>query len=83
MKSDIEKKVLKDFKENLAAITYLKEFELKNDSSDRVLRCIVFLSNGDLESLKKNIKIAEDDWRDIIYYAEQFNFQFNNPFPED
>ena len=83
MESDIEKKVFKDFKEGLTALTYLNEFEVKNDFSARVTRCIVFRSKGDLESLKLNIKIAELDWRDIIYYAEEFDFQFNDPFSED
>jgi hypothetical protein len=83
MQSDIEKKVLKDFKEKKTALNYLKDFELKNNFPDRVTRCVVFLSNGNLETLKKNIKIAQDDWRDIIYYAEKFNFQYNTPFSEE
>jgi hypothetical protein len=82
MKSDIKKKVSKDFKEEKTALKCLENFELNNNFDDRVTRCVVFLSNGDLNTLKKNIKIAEEDWRDIIYYAEEFNFQYNIPFSE-
>jgi hypothetical protein len=39
-------------------------------SSDRILRCLIFLSTENLENLKAQIEIAKIDWRDIVKYAE-------------
>jgi len=36
----------------------------------RVARCILFLSQGNFESFKENLKRASEDWRDVIMYAE-------------
>ena len=39
-------------------------------SSDRILRCIVFVANGDLNRLEKAIDLAKTDYRDLIVLAE-------------
>jgi hypothetical protein len=84
MEKDIIEKIGKDFGEKKdKALKYINEFGLKNGFSSRVIRCIVTLSNGDLEKLKSNIAIAEMDWRDIIYYAEEKDFQCDEPFVND
>ncbi|MGD1894488.1 MAG: hypothetical protein ACFB15_28320 [Cyclobacteriaceae bacterium] len=56
--------------------------------SARVPRCILFLSKGDFDSFKDNLKSAETDWRDVIYWAEYDSkdnqiYDFNKPFEEN
>lgn len=36
----------------------------------RVLRCIVQLSSGSLETLQHHVRNATSDYRDVIYWAE-------------
>jgi hypothetical protein len=40
------------------------------DDADRILRCVVFLSTGDLARLAHNAERARQDWRDVISWAE-------------
>jgi len=50
----------------------LLNFIEQNDSfSDRIIRCIIFISK-DLESLKNQIEMTKIDWRDIIAYTEYY-----------
>ena len=56
--------------------------------SARIPRCILFLSKGDFDLFKKNLKRASVDWRDIIYDAEYDSnnnklYNFNNTFEEN
>src|SRR6056297_4282917 len=38
--------------------------------NDRILRCIVYLSNGSLKELKNAIRQATEDPRDVMLWAE-------------
>ena len=72
---DIWGKVNKDFEiseEAALALSVLADFvdENKELSSDRILRCIVFVANGDLNRLEKAIDLAKEDYRDLIVWAE-------------
>ncbi len=40
------------------------------DFGDRVFRCAVFVSQGDLSRLEAAIRMAKLDWRDLILSAE-------------
>ncbi len=56
--------------------------------SARIPRCILFLSKGDFEAFKENLKNAETDWRDVIYWAEYNSednqiYNFNKTFEEN
>ena len=42
----------------------------KELSSDRIVSCIVFVANGDLNRLEKAIDLAGEDYRDLIVWAE-------------
>lgn len=75
-KEDISQRIKHDFNDSaekvfeilIAAISktdYLK--------TDRIIRCIIFLSQGDLDKLEHNIAIAISDPRDIMLYAEYEN----------
>ena len=95
-KDDIDKRIEIDFGvESNKAIEILKTAIEKTEylKTDRVIRCIIFLSKGDLNELKKNIEVAIHDTRDIMLWAEyeklseDFNYKrkrdFNNTFEEN
>ena len=59
--------------------------------NDRIIRCILFLSENNIEKLRKNIEAATADPRDVMYWAEYSNQDlaspkrtrdFNNSFSE-
>jgi hypothetical protein len=39
----------------------------------RIIRCILFLSEGSINKLKKNIDSAVSDPRDVMFWAEYIN----------
>jgi len=57
--------VIKIFNDALAKTDYL------NDS--RIVRCIIFLADGDIEKIKKNIEVAIYDPRNVMFWAEYTN----------
>jgi len=72
---DIWGKVNKDFdtpEEAALALSVLADFVDQNQelSSDRIVRCIVFVADGDLTRLEKAIDLAKEDYRDLIVWAE-------------
>lgn len=72
---DIVEKVDQDYKtpdEAALALSVLADFieENRELSSDRILRCIVFVANGDLDTLDKAMELAKTDYRDLIVWAE-------------
>ena len=81
MEKDIKDRLTRDFGAKAEdAIALLNEFETQTDLGPRVSRCIVRLASGDTEKLKKSIKDARTDWRDVIVDAETTDFEFNKPF---
>jgi galactose-1-phosphate uridylyltransferase len=94
-KEDIIKRIQTDFgMESNKAIEILNQAIHKTDylNLDRIIRCIVFESKGNLNDLQKNIKAATNDPRDIMLWAEyeklsdNFNYKrirdFNKTFEE-
>jgi hypothetical protein len=83
-KEDIRIRIEKDFDslEIVEAIGLLKE---KLYLGDQYLRSLIYLSNGSLENLKKEIEMG-DDPRDMIMEAERksggFDHWFAIPFDE-
>ena len=72
-KDDILKKINSDFREKSdEAIKAINDAIKKADylNSDRIIRCIIFLSEGNLDELHKNIGVATLDPRDIMLWAE-------------
>lgn len=95
-KKDIQQRIKHDFNDSAdKAIDILGNAILKTDylKTDRVIRCIVFLANGDLNKLKKFIDNAILDTRDVMLWAEyeeqegNFNFKrirnFNKTFDQN
>jgi hypothetical protein len=72
---DIWGKVNKDFEtpeEAALALSVLADFVDQNRelSSDRLVRCIVFLADGDLDRLEEALDLAKKDYRDLTVRAE-------------
>ena len=72
---DIVEKVNQDFAdpdETALALSVLADFAEQNQAlaSDRILRCMVFVANGDLDVLGKAMDLAMIDYRDLIVWGE-------------
>jgi hypothetical protein len=74
--------VIRIFDEAISKAEYLNQ--------NRIIRCILFLGDKDIEKLKRNIEAATYDPRDVMYWAEYINLgqmkkvkrirDFNKPF---
>lgn len=69
---DIRKKVENDYKDNVNKneILELLSTVYSKVRSKRVVRCVIYLSNGNYEDLTHFVKDALVDWREVIYWAE-------------
>jgi len=79
---DIQHRISSDFGDKSAeANNILKDSIIKTDylNHPRIIRCILFLAKGDIESLKKNIDTAVYDPRDVMFWAEYTNLDAKNP----
>jgi hypothetical protein len=47
-------------------------------STDRVIRSIIFLSEGNLQELNRYIEVATYDTRDVMFWAEYENLNDNS-----
>ena len=92
---DIREKIKSDFDDKaLDVIAIFDEAISKADylNNIRVIRCIIFLSDKNINKLKENIRVATCDPRDVILWAEYKNRgqgeqikrirDFNKPFDE-
>ena len=88
MPPDIAGRIESDFGPAAAeAAEILATFLAHGDEavSDRLVRCIVYLARGNLETLCETIDLAEKDYRDVIWAAEYDGTQvrrqdFSQPF---
>ncbi|MDY6994679.1 MAG: hypothetical protein SVR94_19005 [Pseudomonadota bacterium] len=72
-KEDIKQRIETDFNEKSdEAFEILSNAVSETDylKTDRVIRCIIFLANGDLDKLRKYIDNALFDTRDVMFWAE-------------
>ena len=73
--SDITKRVRNDFNrpdDARLVLSVLEDFQKQNPdlSSDRFIRCLVQVADGDLGRLDQAIELAVVDFRDLIVWAE-------------
>ena len=73
---DIKDRIQSDFSGNAIEATKILEeaiskYEYLNH--DRIIRCIIYLSEGRLDKLRKSINQAIDDPRDVMLWAEYIN----------
>jgi hypothetical protein len=73
LKDDIIARINSDFGENAnTAKTKLLDAINQVDylQTDRVIRCIIFLTKGNLTNIGKYIEAATTDTRDVMFWAE-------------
>jgi hypothetical protein len=77
---DIKIQIRESFKQKSkeAADLIQKQFE-DTGFSNRIVRCVVFLGDGDLEKLEYYINIAKTDYRDVIFFAEYSEHNAKHP----
>jgi hypothetical protein len=71
---DISAKIRTDFSggEMLPVIEMLTELQVEDPRlfCDRILRCIVYIADGEFDELAGAVKLARLDFRDLIVQAE-------------
>jgi len=79
--ADIEVQIEQDFGQQSDQVRELLLWYLKtvDKEADRVLRCIVFLAKGNLNTLREMIAAAQLDYRDVIFWAEYADHASKNP----
>ncbi len=92
-KEDITIKIGNDFGENANQALQILNTAIKKTiylKTDRVIRCIIYLSKGNINDLNKYIELATYDTRDLMFGAEYENLNgepkryrdFNNTFED-
>ncbi len=67
---DILQRVASEYNDDdLETVLGLLE-EYSGPEAERVMRCVLHLSAGALDRLRENMAKTEQDYRDIIYFAE-------------
>lgn len=72
-KEDITRKINTDFGENSEQVLEMLKNAIANTDylkTDRIIRCIIFLSKGNIDNLNKFIETAIYDSRDVMLWAE-------------
>lgn len=75
---DIQNRIQSDFRENtLEATKILEEAVSKNDylNHNRIIRCIIYLSEKRIDRLKEAVIQATGDPRDVMLWAEYINLR--------
>ncbi len=73
---DIRERIIADFGDKASDVVKIFDEAIsKADylNHDRIIRCILYLSDKDLNKLKKNIETATYDPRDVMLWAEYKN----------
>jgi len=73
MKADIEKRIKDNFSDVDKVKLIISDISVPVAEMDRVIRCVLYLSDGDYDSLKHWVTTANIDRRDVYYYAEYDN----------
>ena len=87
MKKDILDRIEQDFGSATAVVAVLESLEEPNRGrlSERVIRAIIFLADGDMVKLAHYVELARTDYRDLLWQAEyeepnQRKYDFSRPF---
>lgn len=71
--------VARFFEEELLSDECLNRSEIFNGNRDRIIRCIIYLSDKNADTLKKYITAAKGDPRDVIFWAEYIHHNEEHP----
>jgi hypothetical protein len=87
--SDNAEDVIKFIEEELLSDECLNRSEVFIGNRDRIIRCVIYLANKNLNDLIGYVIAAKDDPRDVMFWAEYINHyeqhpvhvrDFNKPF---
>ena len=73
---DIDDKIKSDFGDKASDVLRIFEEAISEAgylNHSRIIRCILFLAEKDIDKLKRNIQIAIQDPRDVMFWAEYLN----------
>jgi len=70
---DIEKKINENYADIPRILNLLKKTNVPEVVKERVIRCILYLSERDYDSLETWINKVNTDRRDVYYFAEYDN----------
>lgn len=73
MKTDIISRIESDFAQEAdKALEILQSRLTQIDylNNDRIIRCIIYLSKGSIEELKRYLQLGQQDPRDVMFLAE-------------
>lgn len=72
-KEDIIRRITEDVGKNSNEVFTMLDEAIKKTSylkTDRIIRCIIFLANGNIDDLNRYIEVATFDTRDVMLWAE-------------
>ena len=73
---DITNWIQQAFPKMQSDATQIIEIVLQDQpENERTARCIIFLAEGDLQILRTMAKVAKEDYRDVIFWAEYTNHE--------
>jgi len=73
MPLDIYEKIENDFGERANEIHQelkILDGKTKDLICHRVIRAIIYLANGDVDTFHEKVKLSQVDWRDVLFQAE-------------
>jgi hypothetical protein len=73
MKADIKKRIRHCFSDIDKVSNILEKLTVPEEERDRVIRCALYLSDSDYDSLEYWVRKANEDRRDIYFFAEYDN----------
>jgi len=82
---DIKTRIIKYFSDIQRVNSILSRLEAPDSEHERAIRCILYLSDSDYDSLESWVETANIDIRNVYYLAEYDNrderkWNFNLPF---
>lgn len=76
LKPDILEKIISDFGDRYSKVIDILEKAFSDYDylqNDRIIRCIIFLSEKSIQKLRQTIEVAAYDPRDVMFWAEYTN----------
>ena len=73
VKADIIRRISNSFSSTEKVKSIIEKLNVPLEEKDRVIRCVLYLSDSDYDSLERWVKVANCDRRDVYYFAEYDN----------
>ena len=79
--ADVDRVIRRDFGITMFDRVTAELAEFGSENPSRVRLAILKLAAGDIEALHKYVKVANEDWRDVIAWAEYPQYMSHLPVP--